>query len=79
VTTPTTQQVHALKLVLEAVISAVSAAEPHGAPGGVIFAAMHAQGCSLGQYESIMSGLVSIGKLRRSGDLYHLTSSGAAS
>ncbi len=69
---PTTHQLRLLKLALEAVIDAVKAAGPMGAPGGVIYAAMMAQGASLSQYQSIMGALVSVGKLRRQGDLYFI-------
>ena len=57
--------------VANAVIEAVKAAGDQGAPGGVIYAALMAQGCSLEQYEVLMGTLVSVGKLRKSGQLYY--------
>lgn len=66
----TAQQAQALKLIVESIIEAVAAAGSLGAPGGVIYAALMQYGCSLNQYESIMSALVRAGKLRKQGDLY---------
>ena len=68
----TNQQAAAIHLVVDAVVDAVKAAGDHGAPGGVIYAALMGQGCSLSQYESLMAALIRVGKLRRSGDLYFL-------
>ena len=44
-----------------------------GAPGGVIYAALMGQDCTLSQFKSLMVGLVRAGKLRRDGDLYFVT------
>ena len=66
----TAQQARALRLIVDVVVDAVKAAGDHGAPGGVIYAALMGQGCSLSQYESLMGALVRAGKLRRSGELY---------
>lgn len=63
-------QAKALALVVGAVLEAVSAAGPTGAPGGVLYAAMMAQGCTLGQFESLMGALVRAGKLRKQGECY---------
>ena len=69
-TPPNTDQVYKLKLVLDAVVDAVKAGGAMGAPGGIIYAAMMARGCTLANYEAIMAALVRVGKIRRSGDLY---------
>ena len=66
----TPEQAKLLKLVVDAVLDGVKAAGDMGAPGGVIYAGLMTQGCSLSQYESLMGALVRCGKLRRSGDLY---------
>lgn len=66
----TIEQIKALKAVADAIIETVKGAGPLGAPGGHIYAALMAQGCTLHQYEQIMSGLVRAGKLRKSGDCY---------
>ena len=66
----THRQIQAIKMVADAVIEAVQAAGSFGAPGGVIYAGLMAFGCTLQQYESIMSALVQAGKLTRKGQLY---------
>lgn len=68
--TVTVKQLKALKAVADAIIETVRGAGPFGAPGGHIYAALMAQGCTLHQYEQIMSGLVRAGKLRKSGECY---------
>lgn len=60
----------ALAVIVTATIDAVKAAAPHGAPGGVLYAALMTQGCTLSQFESLMSALERTGKVRRDGDLY---------
>ena len=70
--TPAPEHVKALRAVLDAILEAVAEAGPTGAPGGVIYAALMAQGCSLSQYQSLMDGLVSVRRLRRQGDLYFI-------
>ena len=67
---PNPSQIRALLLVAESVIEAVKVAGDQGAPGGYIYAAMMGHGCSLQQFESIMSCLCRTGKLRKSGQLY---------
>ena len=42
--TPAPEQVKALRAVLDAILAAVAEAGPMGAPGGVIYAALMAQG-----------------------------------
>ena len=69
---PTTEQIAALRALAGAITEAVKAAGPMGAPGGVIYAALMAQGCTLAQYESIMSAMVRSGNLTRHGDLYRV-------
>lgn len=66
----TMEQIKALKAVADAIIETVQLAGPMGAPGGHIYAALMANGCTLHQYEQIMSGLVRAGKLRKSGECY---------
>ena len=71
------QQIAALRAIARTIIE-VCADEPIGAPGGIIFAALQAQGCSLHQYEQIMSGIVRAGMLERDGDCYTATGKGRA-
>jgi len=68
----TPEQRRAIAAVADAIIEAVRTAGSTGAPGGVIYAALMGQGCTLSQYESFMGALVRTGKLRRSGDLYFI-------
>jgi hypothetical protein len=68
----TEAQIKLLRMIADAIIDSVKAAGPLGAPGGVIYAALMAEGCTLSQYEQIMSGLVRAGKLTRHGDLYRV-------
>lgn len=59
-----------LSLIADAIVEVVQAAEPHGAPGGVLYAALMPFGCTLHQFETIMRVLISIGRLRKAGELY---------
>jgi hypothetical protein len=68
--TPTVEQILAIRKVCDAIIEAVKAAGPLGAPGGHIYAALMGQGCTLQQYESLMDALVRAKKLRRDGECY---------
>jgi hypothetical protein len=68
----TPAQSQALKQVCDAVLEAVKAAGPLGAPGGHIYAALMPSGCTLSQYESLMAGLCRAGMLRKSGQCYHI-------
>jgi hypothetical protein len=63
------QKAAALRLALQAILDAVKEAGDLGAPGGVLYAALIGR-MSLGQFEQIMAALVSMGKLRKRGDLY---------
>lgn len=66
------QQASALRLIVSAVMDAVKAAGPDGVPGGVLYAALMAQGCTLSQFESLMGALVRNGSLVKSGEFYHV-------
>ncbi len=68
----THEQITALRQIAAAIIESVKAAGPLGAPGGVLYAALMAQGCTLHQFEQIMGGMVRAGKLTKRGDCYHL-------
>ena len=72
----TAEQAKALKAICDAVIDSVKAAGPLGAPAGTLYAALMTHGASLQQFESLMSGLVSIGKLRKQGHLYFAGANG---
>lgn len=72
----TKQQLQALRFISAAVVESVAAAGELGAPGGTIYAALMAHGCTLNQFEQIMSGLVGAGMLSKSGHLYTITEQG---
>lgn len=59
-----------LAMVCDAVVESVTVAGDAGAPAGHLYAAMMAHGVTLDQFTQIMSVLVDLGKLRKSGDLY---------
>ena len=59
-----------LKQVLDLVVQAVKETETSGISGGMLFSALMAFGCTLAQYESIMSVLVETGKVQKRGHFY---------
>jgi hypothetical protein len=67
----TQPQAGALRALANAITEVVGEAGPLGAPAGVIYAALSAHGFSLAQFQQLMDALVSLGKVRRQGDLYH--------
>jgi len=69
--TPT--QIRAIATVSLGVIEAVEAGGETGAPGGILFAAMQAQGATHQQYEGIMRTLTNPGYLVLDGDCYRST------
>jgi hypothetical protein len=68
----TAEQIKALRALADAVIEAVRAAGPLGAPRGTLYAALMQCGCTLSQFEQIMSGLCLAGKLVKRGQCYHV-------
>ena len=68
----TPQQAKALQSVAKGIIEACKTF----APGGVIYAALMAQGCTLNQFEQIMGQLVNAGMLVKDGDCYTATDKG---
>ena len=67
------QQIALLRQIAQAILEAVKAADINiGAPGGVLYAAMMINSCSLNQFEQIMDGMVRAGWLTKSGDCYHV-------
>jgi hypothetical protein len=62
----------AIRAISKAIVQTVKAAgEPVGAPGGILYAALMASGCTLSQFQSIMYALIGAGYLRQSGECYH--------
>jgi hypothetical protein len=56
--------------VLSALVETVREAGSMGAPGGLMYAALMGHGCSLEQFETLMSVLVRLGKVSKRGDCY---------
>lgn len=68
----TIAQVQALRSIGRAILEAVKAAGELGAPGGILYAALMAQGCTLNQFQQIMAGMVQGGVLTQDGECYHV-------
>ncbi len=68
----TKDQARALQQIAKGIIEACETF----APGGVIYAALMSKGCSLNQYQQIMSQLVGAGMLAKDGDCYTATDKG---
>lgn len=68
----TPQQAAALRQIAQGIIDAVKAGGDLGAPAGTLYAALMGAGCTLNQFQQIMSALVRTGKVRTnsSGTLY---------
>jgi hypothetical protein len=60
----------ALDLILDSVVEAVAVAGSHGAPGGILYAALMRYGCTYEHFECVMSILVARGRVTKSGQLY---------
>jgi hypothetical protein len=69
-TPPTPEQLRAVAALGNAIVDAVRGAGPLGAPGGVIYAALMGQGCTLERYEQFMAALVRVGRLTKRGECY---------
>ena len=74
----TQEQMTALRSIAGTVIEACQAAPVYGAPGGLLYAGLMAAGCTLSQFEQIMSGLVRAGYLVKNGECYSVTEKGKA-
>ena len=71
-TTISVQQQRAINAVCDALLEAIAGAGAQGVPGGTLYAALMTQGCRLAQFESLMGSLERLGKVRKSGDVYHI-------
>jgi len=69
-TEPQPNQLKILKMVADAIISAIKEAGPHGAPGGILYAALMQYGCSITAFEQIMAGLQAADVVTKRGELY---------
>ena len=64
----TASQINTLKAICDAIVEAVQSS-PDGVPGGHLYAGLIGV-INLHQFEGIMEALVSIGKVRKQGQLY---------
>ena len=64
------KQLQALRGICCAVIEAVEECGHTGAPAGVLYSVLSAQGCNQQQFDSLMRGLVATGYLRKVGLVY---------
>ena len=54
----------------DAVVDTVRASGKVGTPGGTLYAVLMTHGCTMEQFEQLMSALVAAGKLEKRGQLY---------
>jgi len=74
----TRDPVRAVKEVTLALLETIEETRTDGAPEGVLFAALQAQGCSLTQFQSLLQPLQDRGFLQREGHLLRITSVGSS-
>jgi hypothetical protein len=67
----TAAQLKTLGLVMQTVLEAVKEGGELGVPGGHLYAALMTQGCTLHQFETLMSALIRTGKIEKRGECYH--------
>lgn len=70
--TPTSEQKRALILLVSAITDTIKEAGEMGAPGGIMYAALMAHGCTLNQFQSIMGTLVRLGRIEKRGECYFI-------
>lgn len=66
----TDEQRKAIKMLGDAIVDSVRVAGGMGAPGGLLYSALMAHGCSLELFQALMGSLVRLGRLERRGELY---------
>lgn len=75
----TPEQMKLVRIVVTAILDAIHAAGPSGAPAGVLYAGLMVTiGCTLSEFQSAMGSLERTGLVRRDGYLYFLSSRGEA-
>ena len=68
---PNEAKAKALIAIFDAIVDSIKAAGDHGAPGGILYAALMAQGCTLNQFH--MGTLINAGRIEMRGQCYHIT------
>jgi len=64
------QKVEALRSIVNVILDAAKEAGDNGLPAGPLYAQLMVFGCTLANFETLMSTLVATGKLRKAGHLY---------
>jgi hypothetical protein len=59
-----------IKMILDSIVESIEEAGEFGAPGGVLYAALMAHGCTLNQFHSLMGILINSGKVELRGECY---------
>lgn len=72
----TPEQIKALQVMCDVILTAVEAGGTLGAPSGILYAAFMSSGCTLSMYEDIMRGLCRAGMVTLRAHCYHLTQAG---
>jgi len=72
----TKDQIQAAQRIGLVVLETIDGADELGAPGGVLYAGLMTQGCTLNQFQSLMGTLQGRGFVRLEGECYHVTASG---
>lgn len=67
----TPHQADAIQRLAQIILDTVKAQKPLGAHERLMFITLSAQGCTPDQFQTIMTGLEQLGKVRRDGDVYH--------
>jgi hypothetical protein len=68
---PTTKDMDKVRMIANIIVESIRESDRGmGVPAGPMYAALMAYGCTLDQFNMLMSGLVRVGRLTRSGDLY---------
>jgi hypothetical protein len=60
-----------LYAICESVVERVRAKGKEGMPAGYLYSELMELGCTLSQFDQIMSALTQLGKVRKAGDLYY--------
>ena len=61
----------AIVTAIRAVYETVKGMGQDGCPAGPLYAGLMAHGCTMTQFESLMSALVETGKVRKDGHVYY--------
>lgn len=64
--------VNPLALILDAIVESVAVAGSHGTPGGVLYSALMASGCTLTQFHQLMALLINSGRVMLRGECYFI-------